>query len=140
MTTGLDVFDTTIEKTNRILKEIEEEFGWQDRRNQSYHALRTVLHALRDRLTVKDSVNFASELPLLLKGVYFDGWDPDIVPIKMNKNEFVNYVACEFLLDYEGGTEELIRKVSNKIFMAIDPNESDKIISNLPDDVAELFY
>jgi uncharacterized protein (DUF2267 family) len=47
--TGLDVFDETLHKTNAWLKEIGETLG-SDRRG-AYQALRAVLHCLRDRLT-----------------------------------------------------------------------------------------
>ena len=44
--TGLEVFDTTLQKTNSWLKELMEEMGWD--RHKAYQALRAVLHALRD--------------------------------------------------------------------------------------------
>ena len=53
--TGFSSFNTTVQKTNKILKEIEQAYGLsKERRNVSYAALRSVLHALRDRLTVGD--------------------------------------------------------------------------------------
>jgi uncharacterized protein (DUF2267 family) len=71
-----DTFSTTVEKTNRILKDIEKAYGWpKELRNQSYAALSAVLHSLRDRLTVDESDQLAAQLPLLVRGMYFDGWD-----------------------------------------------------------------
>lgn len=137
--TGLDVFDTTIEKTNSILKEIERQMGWEERRNQAYLALRTSLHALRDRLPLLEAVHLSAQLPLLLKGVYFDGWNPAEVPIKMNREEFVQRVAREFQFDVEGGVEEMIRTTLGVVFNHIDPSESDKILNELPKDIAMLF-
>ena len=51
--TSLDVFDTTIHKTNAWLNELGQELGWDDR-HAAYLALRATLHALRDRLTVEE--------------------------------------------------------------------------------------
>jgi uncharacterized protein (DUF2267 family) len=56
-TTGLEVFDS-IHKTNSGLKEIAQSLG-PDRR-ASYHALRAVLQALRDRLTVDEAVHLGT--------------------------------------------------------------------------------
>ncbi|MDQ1568071.1 MAG: hypothetical protein QOF96_2951, partial [Actinomycetota bacterium] len=82
--TNTDVFATTIEKTNRILKEIEEAYGWPpERRQQSYHALTAVMHALRDRLTVEEASDLAAQLPALVRGLYYEGWKPAKVPVKM---------------------------------------------------------
>jgi len=138
MSTGLDVFDTTLEKSNLILKEIERELGWENRRNQSYLALRTVLHALRDRLPINDAVKFSAQLPILLKGIYFDGWSPADVPIRMDKEEFEQYIAQTLLFDTKGGIETVIKIVFNSIFKDSNRAESDKIVSLLPDDVASL--
>jgi hypothetical protein len=57
--TGLATFDTTLEKTNHVLKEIERAYGWpKERRNQAYDALRAVLHAVRDRLPVEETASW----------------------------------------------------------------------------------
>lgn len=72
--TGFRVFDSTVQKTNVVLRAIEEAYGWPaDRRIQSYTALRAVLHALRDRLPVEESADVAARLPMLLRGLYYDG-------------------------------------------------------------------
>jgi len=53
-TTGLEVFDTTVQKTNIWLRDIMQELGWEDR-HKTYVGLRTTLHALRDRLTPEET-------------------------------------------------------------------------------------
>src|SRR3979409_1993907 len=94
--TGFAPFTTTVDKTNRILHEIEEAFGWpKERRNQSYAALRGVLHALRDRLTVEEAAQFGAQLPMLVRGLYYEGWDPSKTPVKLRRDEFVGRFARE---------------------------------------------
>ena len=60
-TTGLAVFDTTVQKTNVWLKGIMQELGWEDR-HKAYMALYTTLHALRDRLTLEETAQFGAQL------------------------------------------------------------------------------
>jgi uncharacterized protein (DUF2267 family) len=43
-------------------------------RQRAYHALRTVLHALRDRLPLNLAVHLGAQLPLLVRGIYYDQW------------------------------------------------------------------
>ena len=51
----LSAFESSLDKTNVILKEIESAYGWpKERRNQSYAALRTVLHLRLARALVAD--------------------------------------------------------------------------------------
>lgn len=43
-------------------------------RQMAYHALRGVLFTLRDRLTVEEAAHFASQLPLLIRGIFYEGY------------------------------------------------------------------
>jgi hypothetical protein len=89
MDTGYSTFNSTVHKTNRVLRDIEEAYGWRkELREQSYSALRAVLHELRARLTVQEAADFAAQLPILVRGVFYEGWDPSRVPVKMHKERF----------------------------------------------------
>ncbi|MFA5926553.1 MAG: DUF2267 domain-containing protein [Patescibacteria group bacterium] len=138
MSTGLDVFDTTIQKTNQILGGIERELGWEARRNQSYLSLRSVLHALRDRLPINDSVNLAAQFPILLKGIYYDNWSSESVPLRMDREEFLGRIQAEFPFEVENGIEGMTRIVLKKVFDAVDSGERQKLMRMLPPDIADL--
>ena len=70
--TGLEGFDKTVQTTNAWLKEIMEATGLDRRR--AYRALAAVLHALRDRLTVDEVAQLGAQLPILVRGLYYDQW------------------------------------------------------------------
>jgi uncharacterized protein (DUF2267 family) len=74
-------FDKTIEKTNVWLGELQAVLTWDDR-ERAYHALRAVLHALRDRLPPHEAVDLGAQLPMLVRGFYYDGWHPADKPLK----------------------------------------------------------
>jgi uncharacterized protein (DUF2267 family) len=73
--TGLEVFNTTVHKTYIWLNDIMQELAWEDR-YKAYLGLRTTLHALRDRLTVEEAAQLAAQLPMLIRGLYYEGWEP----------------------------------------------------------------
>jgi uncharacterized protein (DUF2267 family) len=68
--TGLEVFDTTVQKTMVWLKEIMEELHWEDR-HRAYLALRGCLHQVRDRLQVEEVAHLGAQLPMLVRGIYY---------------------------------------------------------------------
>lgn len=92
--TGLSEFDTTVQQTNVWLNEIAQAMGHPDKR-VAYHAMRGVLHALRDRLPVDVVFDLSGQLPTLVRGVFFDSYHPAGKPEKSNKEDFLARVAAE---------------------------------------------
>jgi len=68
--TGVKAFDTTIHTTNVWLNDLMDELSWHDR-TQAYHAIRVVLHALRDCLPTGEAADLAAQLPMLVRGFSF---------------------------------------------------------------------
>ncbi|HVH99749.1 MAG TPA: DUF2267 domain-containing protein [Enhygromyxa sp.] len=85
----------SVHKTQIWLKDLSE-LGHLDNEQQAYSVLRAVLHALRDRLTVDEAANFAAQLPMIVRGVYYEGWRPSSAPIKYKeRSEFYERVRQE---------------------------------------------
>ncbi|MEU8184953.1 DUF2267 domain-containing protein [Micromonospora sp. NPDC049044] len=135
----ISAFESSLDKTNLILKDIEDAYGWpKDRRNQSYAALRTVLHLLRDRLPVDESVEFAQQLPVLVRGIYFDGWVPSDVPIKLNRDDFLYEVRQGFPYDAEGGPERVTQVVLDTLRRHVTQGEWQDVKDTMPADLATM--
>ncbi|MEW2430789.1 DUF2267 domain-containing protein [Micromonospora sp. NPDC047644] len=135
----ISAFESSLDKTNLILKDIENAYGWpKERRNQSYAALRTVLHLLRDRLPVDESVEFAQQLPVLVRGIYFDGWVPSDVPIKLNRDDFLYEVRQGFPYDAEGGPERVTQVVLDTLRRHVTQGEWQDVKDTMPKDLATL--
>ncbi|MGC4771716.1 DUF2267 domain-containing protein [Micromonospora sp. DT44] len=133
----ISAFESSLDKTNLILKDIEDAYGWpKERRNQSYAALRTVLHLLRDRLPVNESVEFAQQLPVLVRGIYFDGWNPSDVPIKLNRDDFLYEVRQGFPYDAEGGAERVTQVVLDTLRRHVTQGEWQDVKDTMPKDLA----
>jgi uncharacterized protein (DUF2267 family) len=86
--TGVDSLDRSIDKTNTWLADVASNFGTEDRR-LAYRVTRSWLHILRDRLPVPVAAHVAAQLPELLRGVFYEGWNPSKVPIKFGREEYV---------------------------------------------------
>ena len=68
-------------------------------KRDAYKALRAVLHTMRDRLALNDAVHFAAQLPMFLRGLFYDGWEPAKVPVKMSSTEFLQSVQQKIVSD-----------------------------------------
>jgi len=93
--TGIRGIDSTLQKTQLWLGELCAELGWKDK-HMAYSALRAVLHALRDRLPVNQAASLGAQLPLLIRGLFYDGWRPSDVPLRVrHREDFLDLVREE---------------------------------------------
>jgi uncharacterized protein (DUF2267 family) len=76
--TGLPVFDKTVQITNTWLGEIMEVLGPD--RQVAWHALGAVLRTVRDRIPLGLAAHLGAQLPLLVRGAYYDQWRPSDEP------------------------------------------------------------
>jgi uncharacterized protein (DUF2267 family) len=137
-TTGLDVFDRTLQKTNVWLKDLMETLGWSDKQ-EAYLALRATLHALRDRLTVDEAAQFGAQLPMLIRGFYYEGWDPSHKPDKVrHKEDFLARITQE-VRPFRVDSEQVARAVFTVLSNRVSEGEIEDIESTLPAEVRELW-
>jgi uncharacterized protein (DUF2267 family) len=137
--TGVDVFDTTLQKTSVWLKGVMEEMGWEDR-HRAYSVLRAVLHALRDRLIVDEAVNLGAQLPMLIRGFYYEGWRPEGRPFKYrHKEEFFAQVAKTLPGMEQAELERAVRAVFKVLSSQVTGGEIAQVRDQLPAEVRELW-
>lgn len=92
--TGLEVFDKTVQTTNIWLNEITAEIGPD--RQLAWHVLGSVLRVLRDRLSTDVAAHFGAQLPLLVRGAFYDQFQPAKQPqILRSRDEFLQRIGDE---------------------------------------------
>jgi uncharacterized protein (DUF2267 family) len=137
--TGLEVFDSTVQKTNMWIKDVMEALGWEDR-HKAYEGLKVTLWALRDRLTVVEAAHLAAQLPLLVRGFYYESWSPAHTPVKArHKVDFLAPVREHFKNDPSVNTEELARAVFAVLAKHVTAGEIEDIRRMLPDPLKTLW-
>lgn len=137
--TGLEVFDTTVQKTNSWLKDVMAELGWQDRQ-RAYLALRATLHALRDRLTVDEAAQLAAQLPMLVRGFYYEDWKPAGKPLRMrSREEFLARIEEEFARAAPIDPEQVAHAVFAVLAARISKGEIQDVEQVLPAEIRDLW-
>lgn len=134
--TGVDSLDRSIDKTNTWLADVADGFGTQDRR-LAYRVTRSWMHTLRDRLPVPVAAHIAAQLPDLLRGVFYEGWNPSKVPMKYGRDEYVSRFAHDAQIH---NTE--VRKAGRLVTAAMRRHMSSGVIDEalgvLPADIRHL--
>ena len=137
--TGLDVFDRTLHKTNMWLKDLMGIMGSDDR-HRAYVALRVTLHALRDRLTVEEAAQLAAQLPMLIRGFYYEGWDPTGKPLKeRHKEQFLTHIREEIRGDDRIDPEQVARAVFLLLSRRVAEGEIADVEHVLPSEIRQLW-
>ncbi|GAB2813428.1 DUF2267 domain-containing protein [Streptomyces chlorus] len=133
-------FEHAIHTADLWLKATPEAPGTDDR-HLAHRVLRTWLHTLRDRLTVDVAAHFAAQLPAqlpdLLRGAYYDGWDPSVVPVKYDREGYIN----RFVQETKVTAEEVPRTapaVAVVVHEHVSPGQLEAALNQLPHDIRAL--
>jgi uncharacterized protein (DUF2267 family) len=136
--TGLEVFDKTLQTTHIWLDEIIEDLGTD--RHTAWHVLGAVLHALRDRLPLDLSAHLSAELPLIVRGSYFDGWRPSKEALKERSlAEFLERVSQGLAGNKPIGSIDAARSVFAVLERHLAKGQAVKVCHALPEDVRGLW-
>jgi uncharacterized protein (DUF2267 family) len=139
-THGLEGIDETVEKTHLWLREIAGALGDETDVRRAYLALRAVLHALRDRLSTDQGAQVAAQLPMLVRGIYYEGWDPALEPEKVRSPEvFLARISREAYLTGGPDPAQAVRAVAGTIRRHISGGQFDEILGVLPAGIRDLF-
>ena len=136
--TGLEVFDRTLQTTHIWLDEIIEDLATD--RQTAWHVLGAVMRSLRDRLPPELSAHLSAELPLLVRGVYFDRWRPGHENLKMRSMaEFLERVSDGLADTKPIGSVDAVRAVFGVLNRHIDHGQIDKVRKALPEEIRVLW-
>ncbi len=130
--TGVTALDHSIQETNVWLKAIDEQLKL-DSRQDAYNALRAVLHALRDRLPAAVAVHLGAQLPMLIRGIFYEGWHSGEEPTaERTVAAFAERVQQQLPARFSADAREVSRGVFEVLWEKLDPDEFSKVMEHLP--------
>ena len=137
--THIRAFDSTLQTTHRWLQELELAASL-DNEAEAYSVLRVVLLALRDRLPADEAVHLGAQLPMLIRGFYYEGWKPSTTPKKQRSLEaFLGGMQPLPKLEGELDAEQALRSVFLMLDHRISEGEIVDVRQAMPEEVRDLW-
>lgn len=138
-TTNVPNLNSSVQTTQIWLHELVERGELSDE-PQAWSVLRAVLHTLRDRLTVEEAVDLAAQLPLVVRGSFYEGWRPSAVPEKFrSREEFRQRVADELGPGSAVDADRAIGAVFELLNQRISRGEIEDVRGMMPAELRELW-
>lgn len=116
----VSVFERTLQKSESWIGEMHAELTWMDA-DGIYNLLRATLQTLRDQLNTNEVAQFASQLPILLRGTFYECWDPKIKIKGISKHDFLESVRQKLgpigqpNFDLESGVGVALKVIFNHV-------------------------
>lgn len=107
--------------------------------NKSFVLLRATLKSLRDRIPMEEAVHLGSHLPALIRGFYYEGWDPykDVIKAKTTE-DFLTLVAIHLNGHEDIDLTKAVPATLKLIFDMIDQGEARQVKDRLPKEIQGL--
>jgi uncharacterized protein (DUF2267 family) len=138
-------FETYMAKANVFLRDVAVGIGEPENKAKAGRVLRAVLHALRSRLTADESIHLIAQLPLLIKGIYVDGWH--LNQLKDQSNDFSDFLTTVKKFDGNLGDKDfsddcksldMIRGVLGVLKKYVSEGEIQHLKVQLPEEIADV--
>lgn len=129
---GLAVIEHNVQVTHEWINELTERLDWISH-SDALRLMRVTMTALRDHLGPNETAHFAAQLPLLIRGMFYEGWVPSAVPVRQRHlADFIQSIEerAGSLPEYRGDQD--IRTVLKLINARITPGEISDVLAALP--------
>jgi uncharacterized protein (DUF2267 family) len=140
-------FEKHAAKGNEFVNLLAAHLGDPDNRERAGRVLRCVLHALRNRLPIEESMQLISQLPMAIKAIYVDGWKPGHTFARIRTmSEFAEEVmridGAVAWRDFSGLLEavDAVQAVMRTVAHYVSSGELDHVVAILPEDMKSYFY
>jgi len=139
MTRMIHVFERTTHEAHEWVNDLAGRTGWSNER-EVLRLLRSVLAAIRDHLPVNEMAQFSAQMPLILRGMFYEGWQPKNTPLReRHAAAFIAAIEGRIgdVVDYQGPAD--VKAVFNVINARISRGEVEDVRACLPQELRDLW-
>ena len=132
----VSALDHAMHSAHAWVNDVAKEFDTDDR-EFAYGVLKAWLQTLRDRLTVEAAAHFAAQLPDLIRGIFYAGWDPGAVPQKYDAEAYaVRFAGAANISLHDVGKAAAATTAALRHHLS--PAQMDKTLHQLPREIRVL--
>ncbi|BAB52859.1 MULTISPECIES: DUF2267 domain-containing protein [Mesorhizobium] len=135
--TSFSGFTHAAQQAQQWVKELAADLRWSE--PSACRLLRSVLHAMRDWLPPAETADFSAQLPVLIRGIYFEGWDPSAPEHERKKRDFVLSVRNSFGYDDDVDFDVAISAVFKLLDRHISHGEITQVRNSMKKSLRELW-
>lgn len=133
------LFTRVVQQSHEWLGAVADALGTSDH-DRAWRALRAALHALRDRLPPDEAVQLGAQLPMVMRGLYYEGWRPHRTPLPVrDRDDFLAPIQAAFRDEPAAAAEHVARSVYRVLADRVSPGEIHDVRGALPEAVRELW-
>ena len=133
----MNLFSKVNQQATGWVKDMMTELPTRDP-EKAIHALRAGLHALRDRLTVEEVAQLSAQLPLLIRGMFFEGWHPAGKPLRLrHRAEFMALVREKYSPRLDAKPDGIVAALFRVLHRHVTAGEITDVVLSLPREIVE---
>lgn len=134
---SVDSIERSVHKTNDWLSDLASELGYSN--EEAWRILKAFLQTVRDELTVDEAAHLAAQLPLVLRGAFYEGFDPGPGPSKPRKrDEFLAVLAERAQFPRPADAELPAEAAATVLRRHVTAGEVDDVLAQLPSEVRDV--
>lgn len=136
---GLEVIDHTVQITHEWINDLRERLGWESSRD-ALRLLRVTLVQVRDHLGHDELAQLSAQMPLLIRGMFYEGWSPSHTPIReRSREDFLVPIAAKFkdVRDWRGAED--VSAVFKTLNARISAGEIADVRAGLPQPIRDMW-
>jgi len=127
-----------------FVHELSSQLGHPGEDEATSRLLRSVLHVLRDRITMSENLDVIAQLPMFLKAVYVEQWKYREKPLKFETmQEFCKQVEeiqarmGEKDFQWNESTEELVLRTFSALRKYLTQGEARHVLDQMPQEIKD---
>lgn len=131
--------DKYVEETDRWIDEVAVHMRAGDRRDWAWNALRGVMHAIRDRLSAEEVFHLSAQLPMLIRGLFLEGYRIGKKPEKYHVDELMDRIELDLGPGADIAPDAAFKAVLLVLYDHVSEGELNDIYGSMPKDIRKLW-